>query len=187
MKAFLFLLTSALAIGLSSAQTGVPDEARELTREANRIENDMFIQFPDLGKEDTELQLLAEKAGQAATAAQQAMDTHPALAELRLRKEAAYAKLMVIMGKGTKGDDAEKRSAQEVFSTADLNLKAKVRDLPEVLMLVEASATAKSAFQKRREVIYATRPETAEAAKKVAELRARAAELNPPISEPVTP
>jgi hypothetical protein len=178
MKTLLLVFALANTFAISSAQTETKNEALDLNREATRIENDMHLQFSALEARDPELKTLTEKAAQAASTAQQAVDAHPELADLRLRRDAAYAKLEVIIGKGSKGEDAEKQSAQEVYATAERSLSLKARELPELQTLTDATSTAKAEHLKRREAFYAAQPETAAMAKKVAELRDRANSLN---------
>ncbi len=177
MKAFLKILATASLLGISNAQVIVTEETRDLASEATKIENNMFIQHSELEKRDPQIKILAEKAAAASAAAKQAVDKHPALAESRLKRDAAFAKLTVIMGKGTKGEDAEKRSAQEVYATANNELSQKARELPEIQTLTEASDAANAEYIKHREAFYAAQPETAQMAKQVSDLRTQALEL----------
>lgn len=176
MKSFLILLATASLLGTSNAQVITTLKTRDIASEASKIENNMFIQHSELEKRDPQIKILAEKAAAASSAARQAVDNHPALAENRIRRDAAFAKLTVIMGKGTKGEDAEKRSAQEVYATANNELSMKAREIPEIQALTEASDAANAEYIKYREAFYAAQPETAEMAKQVAELRVQALE-----------
>lgn len=176
MKSFLILLTTASLLGISNAQVITTLQTRDVASEATKIENNMFIQHSELEKRDPQIRVLAEKAAAASSAAKEAVDNHPALAENRVRRDAAFAKLTVIMGKGTKGEDAEKRSAQEVYAVANNDLSMKARELPEVQKLTEAADAANAEYIKYREAFYAAQPETAETAKQVADLRAQALE-----------
>ncbi|SKA75944.1 hypothetical protein SAMN02745166_00095 [Prosthecobacter debontii] len=169
LPALLFLLLS-----LSPAQADSKDEARAMSREAFKLEREMYEKLPQIEERVPELKALLEQSREASRSVQEALKTHSALAEARAQRDAAFNQLTTAIGKQ---DAAGKQAAQDAYRKAENHITEEGRKVPEIAALMEVSANAGAAYMKKKEEAYATQPETAALAQQAAELRAKASEL----------
>lgn len=172
-----YLIPLSLSLMLPLAQADPLEEAHLIGRESSRIETEMYHTIPDIDERDPLLKTLRAETRKATAAVKEALDTHPALAEQRKKRDEAFAHLNVVINKGTKGEDAEKQAAQKAYSEANNELSIKAREIPDIEALQEASIQAEKAYRERKALAYAAQPETAEMAKKAAALQDKANEL----------
>lgn len=170
------LLSSLLILflSLSFAHADPKDEARAMSREAFKLEREMYEKIPDIEERLPELKTLMEQSREASRAVQEALKTHPALADARAQREAAFTQLTLAI---SKQDAAGQQAAQGAYRNAENHINEEGRKVPEIAALMEASANAGTVYLKKKEEAYATQPETAALAQKAAELRAKASEL----------
>jgi|GEM_PF-2143692 len=167
-------LTTVLVLCFSAAHADPKEEARALSREAFKIEREMGKLIPDIEGRDPKLKALYEESVKAGRAVEETLKTHPALAGARAKRDAAFNEVTLAIGKG---DAAGKEAAQNAYADAENNIRAEGRKVPEIQQMMDAAANVGSAYIEKKQAVFAAQPETAEMAKKVAELRAKSAEL----------
>lgn len=172
MKILAAALTFFLTISL--AQADPKEEARQLSRQAFKMDREMHQRIPNIDDRDPALKALHEESTRALKAAETALKTHPALAEARAQRDAAFNKMA---GLGNQGDAAAQEEAKAAYAETERQINVQARQVPELSALLDAADQAGTAYSQKRDSVYASQPETAELAKKVAELRAKAAEL----------
>lgn len=168
------LIAATLFFSLSIAHADSAAEAKKLSREASKIEREMSKLIPDIEARDPELKKLAEQSAQDSKAVNEALKTHPALADARKAQDEVFSQLTIAVGKG---DPNAKQTAQEAHSKAQHELYRQGGEIPEIRALMDKAGQTGMAYLERKKAAYASQPETAELAKKAAELRDQASNL----------
>lgn len=163
-----------LLAGLSVSHAGPKEEARAMSREAYAIERQMGKLIPDLESRDPELKALLEQSRESSKAVNSALKEHPSLAPQRAAREAAFNQLTTAI---SKQDAAGKEAATQAYSQAEHQIREEGAKIPEIGALMQKANDLGAAYNLRRKEAFAAQPETAELAKKAADLLARAEEL----------
>lgn len=172
MKFLAAALTFFLTVSLAHADA--KEEARQLSRQASKMDREMHQLIPNIDERDPALKALHEESTKAFKRSEEAMKTHPALAEARAQRDAAFKKMAAL---GNQGDAAAREQAKDAYAESERQIHLQARQVPELSALLDAADQVGTAYSQKRESVYASQPETAELAKKAAELRAKAAEL----------
>ncbi len=172
MKILAVALTFFLSLSLAHADP--KEEARQLSRQASKLDREMYQLIPNIDDRDPALKALHEESNRALKASEAALKTHPALAEARAQRSAAFDKMAALI---TQGDAAARDEAKAAYAESDRQIRLQARQVPELSALLDAADQAGTAYSQKRDSVYASQPETADLAKKAAELRAKAAEL----------
>ncbi|MBB5038478.1 hypothetical protein [Prosthecobacter dejongeii] len=170
------ILAAALTffLTLSLAHADPKEEARQLSRQASKIDREIYKLIPNIEDRDPALKALQEESNRAFKAAEAAMKTHPSLAEARAQRDAAFKKMAAL---GNQGDAAAQEEAKSAYAESERQINLQARQVPELAALLNAADQTGTAYSQKKESVYASQPETADLAKKAAELRAKAAEL----------
>lgn len=172
MKILAAALTFFLTISLAHADP--KEEARQLSRQAFKMDREMHQRIPNIDDRDPALKALHEESTKALMTSEAALKTHPALADARAQRTAAFDKMAAMI---SQGDAAARDEAKAAYAESERQIHIQARQVPELSALLNAADQAGTAYSQKRESVYASQPETADLAKKAAELRAKAAEL----------
>ncbi|MEN3942161.1 hypothetical protein WJU23_12765 [Prosthecobacter sp. SYSU 5D2] len=167
-------LCAFLALSVSQITAGPAEEARLLSRESYKLEAEMRKLVPDIEDRVPELKVLTEQAKETDRKIYEALKTHPALADMRAKRDQAFTQLTHTIGKG---DPAAHQAAKDAYAQAEQDVKTQGRTVPEIQAMMDEAANLGASYMAKKDAAYARQPETAELAKKVAELRAKAAAL----------
>lgn len=169
-----FFCCALFALSFSQVIAGPAEEARALSRESYKLEDEMRKRVPDIDVRVPELKSLTEQAKEAEKKIYAALKTHPALADVRTKRDQAFTQMTHTIGKG---DPAAHQAAKDAYAKAEQDITTQGRTIPEIQAMMDEAAQIGARYLEVRDAAYAAQPETAELAKKVAELRAKAAAL----------
>ena len=167
-------LCSILSLNFSATYAGPAEEARAISREAYKLEDEMKKLVPDIQERVPELKDLTEQTQELNKKIYSALKTHPALAEARAKRDQAFTQMTHTIGKG---DPAAHQAAKDAYAKAEQDITTQGRTIPEIQVMMDEAANLGASYLEKKDAAYAAQPETAELAKKVAELRAKAAAL----------
>lgn len=168
------ILCVFLSLSAAHVIAGPLEEARALSQESYKLEKEMTRLVPDILEREPELKALTEQSREASLKIEEALKNHPALADARAKRDQAFSQLTQAIGKG---DAAGREAAKEAYAKAEQDIRAQGRTVPEIQKMMDEAASLGARYLETKDAAYARQPETAELAKKVAELRAKSTAL----------